>query len=352
MRLTPLHLFRTALVTSVRTVCLCAIAATVMTSAEAGDRWSQPYHEDIRFEAPVGGASPSERQQPDVVLPCNWSEALTFTYDYTRKRTDKRNPQLKKAKSGGTVTVTVTDSGNPSRFTYDVTEPYIKGPSRAVDAFNELMQGLDTVPKLQLVMTDGNLTSVENFTDVIDKMWAVIRQNLEQAGSPPQAIQQTEAVLRSPQTGMALLLKEPGQFFAMHCIGLNRGQTLEMAVTYPNPLGGPPIPGNSRITLTKHKPQSGEITLTTVDQTAPGALNRILDSVIAQLASSGLSDDQLAERMAAITSQMPPIERTVTGNMVYSTVDGFPIAIKITEEVGAKGHARRRVDTRTWTRTD
>ena len=160
----------------------------------------------------------------------------------------------------------------------------------------------------------------------------------------------TEAMIKSPQTGTAMVMKEPMQFFSMHCAGLNDGQVIEAETAYPNPLGGAPISGTSRIALTEHNTEAGQITIETLDRTSPEALKNVLDDAIKQFSGSDLSEEELAARIEKIKIEMPPIDNVVTGKMVYSTADGFPLSIQLTQAIGSEDSPIRMVDTRSWTR--
>jgi hypothetical protein len=199
-------------------------------------------------------------------------------------------------------------------------------------------------------MEGGNLTAIENFDAVIDETWPIMLATFQRGGAPDVVIAQTEALMRNPETGMPLILKEPSQFFAMHCVGMRVGEVHKSALSFPNPFGGPPIAGFSRVTMTEHDTEAGRITIETLDRTAPEAIPLLLESMLNQLVSTGLTEAEVTERMEAVVAELPPIHNVLTGRMVYSTVDGFPVFVEVSQEVGAEGHPMRRVDTRSWTR--
>ena len=57
---------------------------------------------------------------------------------------------------------------------------------------------------------------------LVDAMLPILEKAIP-PGAPPMAIQQTMAMFKDPQTGQALLLKEPGKLFALHCVGGHEG---------------------------------------------------------------------------------------------------------------------------------
>ena len=302
-----------------------------------------PAAEAPAAEAPAPDAAPAEF---DVILPCSWDDSFVFTYEKTSRRADSRNPLLEQMEFSSAVTITSLGEGDPARFRYATADMQVHGPEAVTAAAQPRVDRLAAlVPPMELRMEGGNLVAVENFQEVADGTWAATRDDVA-----AEAQAATEQMIRSPETGMALLLKEPMKFFSMHCVAMNLGEALESEVAHPNPFGGPPIPGFSRVTLTELDAEAGVMVIETLDRTDPGALNSVLEGVMQKFAAEGMSEEEMAAKLEQVKAEMPPIETVLTGKMVYSTIDGFPHSIEIRQQIGA-GDAIHRVEEHTWTRT-
>jgi hypothetical protein len=120
---------------------------------------------------------------------------------------------------------------------------------------------------------------------------------------------------------------------------------------YPNPFGGPPIGGNSIIRVTDYDSDASTLTIETEDRTDPDAIKEMMPALLAKFApnaEAAQSDERIKQMMAA----MPPIESVMTGRMVYSIEDGFPLDVEVTAVVGAPGHPMGRSDTWAWHRVE
>ena len=106
-------------------------------------------------------------------------------YTARKHRSDPQDPILEEIDIEYQVNVTVPESGNPAGFRYALSDPSVSGP--------------ETVA-------------------------APVQANLEAQGASPAAMAQSEQMIRSPATGMAIQLKEPAPLFLLHCVGMNVGQ--------------------------------------------------------------------------------------------------------------------------------
>ena len=339
---------------------LGALALVLSTPAEAGRKNKKNKKDQQEDAAPSPADAAEEAVEPtaasapvayDIVLPCDWPEGTAYTYASRRHRTDARNPLLEQLHTEYQVTVTVTGSGDPARFRYATSDPSVQGPEAlAAPTLASLQAQLAAVPDLELRMEGGVVVAVENFQEVADATWSLLQPTLDARGASPAARAQSEQMIRSPETGMAVQLQEPAPFFAMHCGALNVGEVIEYEEAFPNPLGGPPIPGFSRITLTAHDPAAQQITVETLTRSSPGAMESILAGAKQQAINTGQSEAEVEATLEQARAAISSIDVVSTGRLIYSTADGMPDFIETRKQIGS-GDQVSRVDTRTWTRT-
>ncbi|MCA9493785.1 MAG: hypothetical protein KC621_27830 [Myxococcales bacterium] len=288
---------------------------------------------------------PAEPAAPlQVALPCDWPVGTTFRYDYVRRRTDARDPQLAEMVSHTPTTVEVTASGNPVVFAYGSGQPVFSGPADRVAQMGDPLGGV-SLPPMQLVLKDGALTALLNQEEVLAVMEPLVRSLAGDA--PADVVDQTLALYHDPVLGQALLLKEPARLFALHCVTMTEGDVIDAPTEFANPFGGPPIAGRSVIRMAGYDPVAHTLTVTTEESTDLEAVRAMLPALVAAWIPGTPEED-----MEAVAAQLPPIESRTVGTLVYDTTDGFPLSVEVTQELGAVGHPMRRTDTWSWTRTD
>ncbi|MCB9698849.1 MAG: hypothetical protein H6738_18860 [Alphaproteobacteria bacterium] len=238
----------------------------------------------------------------------------------------------------------MTTSGNPVVFSYGSGQPVFSGPPERVAAVGDPLDGV-TLPPMELVLQDGALTSLRNQEEVLAAMEPLLRKLA--GAAPPEVLEQTLALYHDPELGQALLLKEPGHLFALHCVTMTEGDVIDVPTDFANPFGGAPIPGRSVIRMAGYDPVAGTLTVTTETATDPGAISAMIPELVATLVP-----DAPPEALSELAAQLPPLASRTVGTMVYSVVDGFPISVEVTQETGAPEHPMRRTDTWMWTRED
>lgn len=319
------------------------LALLIATPAQAGKKGKK------NKEAPAPEPPPVEKPMPaaePITLPCGWEPGAEFHYSYVRERTDAQNPALSGVRSTTPVVVKVTQGGNPMRMTYDSGESTYSGPPEAAQAVQAMVGDID-MPAMELVMVDGSVTEVANLAEMVKAMEPILKKALP-PGAPPEVLEQTLAMFRDPATGTQLMLKEPGKLFAMHCIFVDIDSEVSVDVDFPNPLGGAPLPGHSVVRYKSHDAET--ITLETEDALDPDALQARLPEIVQQFAPPGVEVHE--EMLKQVLATMPPIDNRMTGTLVYSLVDGFPISVDVTQHMGSKDHPMYRTDRWIWTRTD
>lgn len=323
------------------------LALLVASPADAGKKKKKkkPAPEPVAEPAPAVEEA-SAPVGEELVLPCTWEKDAVFHYSYVRKRTDSRQPMLAQVTSTTPVAVTVTDPGNPMHLAYDTGVPAFEGPEAAIGAVSAILGDMD-MPAMDLVMLDGTVTEIANLTDVVASMEPMLKKTLP-PGTPPDVFEQTMAMFKDPSTGNQLMLKEPGKLFAMHCIVIHENEEVAIEAAFPNPFGGPPMPGHSIVRYKAHDDDT--ITIETEDYVDPGAIAELLPQLVAKFAPPGTEIDEAM--MAEVAKQMPPIDNRLSGTMVYSRADGFPNSVSVTQTVGSADHPMHRSDTWTWTRTE
>jgi hypothetical protein len=284
--------------------------------------------------------APDPAPEP-IFMPCDWEEGLAFAYDHQRRRTDAGNAELAKLISSTPTAVTVMKSASPVHFAYKSGTTTFEGPEELVAASQAQIDGFE-LPAVQLMMTEGTLNGVLNHLELVDAMEPMLRKAL----GDDQALDQTLAMFRDPALGPQLLLRDVSKFFAMHCVAMAPGQVIEAPVELPNPFGGEPIPGTSRIEVTSWDEEAKTLTIETVDRTDPDALKAMLPAILQRF---GMPEGvKIEEAMAGL----PPISSLMKGTFTYSAKDGFPLAIEVRQDIGDAGHAQHRSDTWTWKRIE
>ena len=279
-----------------------------------------------------------------IVLPCSWPEGMAVSYDHVRQRTDTRTPALAEVKTTTPVTVRVVSSGVEAGvvtvFDYEMGDPVVDGPPEVVEATEALLGG-GSLPTLRLRMEDGSLTGVQNHLEVIDELEGMLRATTP-PDAPPEVLEKTLAMFRDPNMGPRLLLRDVANLFAMHCVTMTPGQVVEAPVQYPNPFGGAPIDGYSRVELAAYDADTQQVTITTEDSMSPEAVKALVPDMMKAFDVGDLPEDAMA--------QFPPIQSSTVGTMVYAVEDGMPVHVEVTRTVGADGHPQRKSDTWIWDR--
>jgi len=281
-----------------------------------------------------------------VTLPCDWPAGSTFSYEYTRRRTDSRQPMLAGMSSVTPLTVEVTQGGDPSRVVWTLGETRMEGPEELVGLVSPFLGELTQIP-MELELTGGSVSGLLNHEEVIDGMEPLLRSMTGDA--PAEVVEQTLDVFRDPEIGGTLLSKEPARFFSMHCVQFREGEVLSAVIDYPNPFGGPPIPTTSTVELVAYDRGAGTVTFETVDATDPEALRAMMPSLLERFAPGSALEDV---DMDQILAEMPPIESLMTGTLTYSVADGFPVELHIHQDIGARDHPLHRSDTWIWVRVE
>ena len=315
-------------------LCLALLVASPALAGKKSKKKHAPEPEPVVAAEPAAPAPPAE----PMVLPCDWPEGAVYAYSYVRSRTDSSKPELADVKTTTPLTITVTGSGNPARFDYASGDSVVEGPDEAAEAFRAII-GDTVVPIVKLVMTDGTLTGIDNHAEVVEAMVPALKRAMP-ADADPAVLEQTLAMFNDPTTGTQLLLREPGKLFAVD-------QELSVPMQFPNPFGGPPLPGHSSLRYVAH--DADTLTIQTEDGVDHEAILQALPAVVEKI-SPGVPFDEAAYQELA--KQMPPIDNRMVGTLVYSRVDGFPISVEITQHVGTPDHPLYRSDTWTWTRVE
>ncbi len=295
--------------------------------------------------APVEAPAPSSAER--VTLPCDWAEGAAFHYRYRRTREDPRQPEMSGVTSTTPVVVEVLASGPSTRFRYDeVGDTAYEGPEAAVKA-RRAMEAVEG-PALELVMRDGAIAEVANLDEVRPVVEEMVRGQLPEPG--PEAEATLRRLFDDPTALNAILLGDVGKLFSLHCVSVPAEGELVSPASYPNPLGGPPLAGRSVLRVGPVDAGARTVTFHTEDALDPQATRAALEPMMRQVLPEGvpITDAMVAEVLA----KMPPIDHRMTGTMVYSLDDGFPLRVEIHQAVGAEGHPMRRADTWTWERVD
>ncbi len=282
-------------------------------------------------QTPLNASSTSD--QP-VVLPCDWQTGATYHYTYAHQKAQTGKPaEFGEVWSTYPLKITVTKAGNPASFSYDRGPVTYEGPSAVVDAMNSMMVPPDQLP-LSLIFKDGFVTEVTNATELVDAM--------EEMNIPgmKETMAKTVSMFRDPVFAQQMLLQEPRMFFSMHCAGLYPKEKIVGVTQHPNPFGGPPIQGESTIEWVSHDTETNTLTMRTKDQMDPESLKQAL-AYIFQTRTPGADND---------VNTLPPIEKVLTGHLVYSTADGHPMKVEFHQEIGSSEHPEHVSETWTWVR--
>lgn len=327
------------------------------TEAEAGRKGkkknAEPPVEAIeeRVAAPVaqpelGAVEQVEGVGEPIMLPCDWVEGLTFHYDATSVRRFGSAEGQTQTTIDNDLTVSILKTGNPQTIRYLAENTQYAGNAAEVPQMKALAEAVGTMP-IDIVLNTGAVAGIANFEELqpsLDRMVAHLSK-----GAPPEALPQIEAMFRNPQTATAMIAKEPAQFFAMYCVGLREQQQIAADVALPNPFGGAPIPGISKIWMDGHDEKAGTMTIVTEDTIQPEALKALVEALISQVAPPGTLDDPEAVRAAL--AELPPIDSVTKGTFVMHAADGFPVSITIDQYIGAEDHPQHRHNTWTWIRS-
>lgn len=277
-------------------------------------------------EPPKSTSSPGTGEP--ITLPCAWEKGDSWSYVMERRRTNAAQPAVAKLVTKTPVEIIVRSGGNPAELSYDPAGPKVEGPDALLGPLAALVKA--DVPALHLTMKDGSLTGVTNLEEVVDGLVEV----LESLEVPDEEWKPTMEAFRDPAVGPQALMTEPAKLLAMHCTALKKGQVVSAPMQVPSPFGA--LPGSSTVRYVSHDAKT--LTIETVDTLDAKAMDTIVPQLLAQ---KGLNEAQAAEAL----KQLPPIETTTTGRMVYRRADGFPVSVEITQAVGGEGHPQRRTDT-------
>ncbi len=296
--------------------------------------------------APADGVVEALVKAEVVTLPCSWPAGATFDYEFTRRRTDTRKPEIAGLSTITTLSVEVLQGGNPAHLVWRPGETRVEGPEghpglMAPTSSDELYG-----PPMLLEFTDGYVTGLLNHPEVLEGMEPIVRGMTH--ADPPEIYEQTMAMMSHPETGPAVLTRDAVKFFSMHCVEMEVGQVFSAPVEWPNPFGGPPLPATSSVALVAHDREAGTVTIETLDVMDTDAIRDLVMPMLERFVpGADLADEELNEVLA----QLPPIESTTTGAMIYSVADGFPLQISVRQDIGAGDHPMHRSDTWIWTRT-
>ena len=144
----------------------------------------------------------------------------------------------------------------------------------------------------------------------------------------------------------AILLKEPETFFSAHCAALAVGASERAAIEFPNPFGGPPIPGTIVQTLTAHDAAAGTVDMVMDQSMDAEAMKAAAHRVLEQSRPEYVSKESLDGAIAS----MPPFQVETRSEATYSLADGFPVRLSVARSIGGDDHPQRRTDTWTWIR--
>jgi len=274
-------------------------------------------------------------------LPCEWEQGTTFQYNYVHQKTDRLRPDFNDVTANYPLTVTISESGNPASIRYDKGAVAFTGPEEVVSALNSAVD-TNQIPAMSLQFLNGSVTKLNNQAAIVDateeSMGAL--QNM-----PKEVKERTFAMLRDPVLGQTLLLKEPNLFFAMHCIGLVKGERNVSSSEYPNPYG-PPISGQSTVNWVAQDDEAGTMTMETHDRMDPESLKKSIPAIMQRLMPGVEMGPDMTEQL----NKLPPFQRSMTGRIVYSTTDGFPVKLEYHQEIGSESHPLYMTETWTWTR--
>lgn len=329
-------------------VCLL-LSLCLIANAEAGRKKKK---KDVAREEIVELVQPTIAHQDGfegvgelIYLPCDWVEGLEFRYSMTTQRFDAREVSDEPFTTRSPTSVSIVKTGIPQTIRYLATDPVFSGPEQAVATAQKMFGDLPDLP-MDVVLDAGSVAGLANFSELLGGVEAMVDQMT--VGVAPDAKERMLQMFRDPVTGPAILLKEPSQFFALHCVGLREDQRIEAAMQFPNPFGGAPFPGISVVSYASHDVDAGTITIDTEDYVDPEALKPVILDVMAKMVPPDANEAEVAAALA----QLPPVESRTEGRFVMSTVDGFPVQISITQVIGSAEHPARRKTISTWVRSE
>ena len=147
----------------------------------------------------------------------------------------------------------------------------------------------------------------------------------------PEAAQMTRELFADPEQGPLLMLRDIAPFWAMTCITMLVGEEISAPTQFPNPFGGPSIPGVESVRLVSVDPKTNSARLETVTSAEPEALITAVQPILERMLPAGATEEQIAAALA----QLPPIDTRSHGVFHMSLEDGMPISIEVVRTVGA-----------------
>ena len=280
-----------------------------------------------------------------VTLPCTWEPGTTWNYRSERTSFDPVTSTTT------TVTTPVTLSVQTSQPTV-TTFRYLVGPSTiepegpdhaTVSQFGSLMVGIP----IDVVTTSGEPLGVANHAELVEHLSRALDTLLD-AGIDPALVEQIHQVYADPDQGPSSLLQDISPLLGGLCQTVSLRNAVEEEVGFPNPLGGPLLPGTRR--------QEGE-SIDRKAQTLTFARHQYLDSeatrevVIAQLVKllkGQGADPEAAQELAQ--REVPRITEELRSRYTMSTRHGLPVQVSATRTVGTDDETREQ--SWSWTRDD
>jgi hypothetical protein len=128
---------------------------------------------------------------------------------------------------------------------------------------------------------------------------------------------------------IATATRDAATYFGLNGVTLAAGETVEVDLQQPSPLGGGPIPARFRVRMESATAEVASLTTTTTYD--PAALRRLTES-LAKQAGKPIPPEELAK--------LPPIEMADEGTFVFDRNAGLMREVKVNRRVSVAGNSR------------
>jgi hypothetical protein len=128
---------------------------------------------------------------------------------------------------------------------------------------------------------------------------------------------------------IATATRDAATYFGLNGVTLAAGETVEVDLQQPSPLGGGPIPARFRVRMESATAEVASLTTTTTYD--PAALRRLTES-LAKQAGKPIPPEELAK--------LPPIEIADEGTFVFDRNAGLMREVKVNRRVSVAGNSR------------
>ena len=258
-----------------------------------------------------------------------------FRLDITRTRENSARPQ---ADNRGRTLVNVrVVSATPKAWVLDWApgETVLDNPQVAQDptiaAASEIVRGI--VFRLTL-NADGEVTGLANQKEIAPKLQAMLNKVVQDLSAripaeQRKAFQTLIGQVLSPAALISSATREAEIYFGLNGVSLAAGQTVEVDLQQPSPVGGGVIPARLRVTMESATNDSASLkTTTTYD---PAALMQMTQS-LAQQAGKPIPPAELA--------RIPPMQMSDDARYLFDRTVGLMREVTVNRTVYA-GNTRR-----------